>query len=178
MTTPYLGEVRMFGGTFAPRGWALCNGALLAIAQNEALFSLLGTYYGGNGTTNFQLPDLRGRVPIHQGAGAGLTPRTVGEIGGVETVTLVASQMPQHSHSMNASTDPGSLPGPADGVPAAPTGGATPFLYAVPGTSQLNAVALAPNVQPVGGTQPHNNIMPSLCVTFIIALEGVYPSRN
>lgn len=178
MSNPFLGEVRMFGGNFAPRGWALCNGAQLSIAQNSALFSLLGTTYGGDGQTTFALPDLRGRLPIHQGSGAGLTARTMGETGGTETVTLATSQLPQHSHPLNASTDPASLVGPDGGVPATPSGGATPFLYAVPGTSTLQPVTLAPTVQPDGGGQPHSNMMPSLCVTFIIALEGVFPSRN
>jgi microcystin-dependent protein len=178
MSNPYMGEVRMFGGNFAPRGWALCNGALLGISQYSALFSLLGTTYGGDGVTNFALPDLRGRLPIHQGTGIGLSARTMGEIGGAETVTLSTTQMPQHNHPLNASTSPGSLAGPANAVPATPTGGATPFLYAVPGTSQLNPVALAPNIQPTGGSQPHSNMMPSLCVTIIISLEGVFPSRN
>ncbi len=178
MVTPYLGEVRMFGGNFAPAGWALCNGQILAIASNAPLFSLLGTTYGGNGQTNFGLPDLRGRLPMHQGTGQGLTPRVIGELGGVENVTLTADELPSHSHALNATSADGGLPSPANGLPATPKNGATPYLYLVPGTSQVNPVAMGASITPNVGGQPHDNLMPSLCVSFIIATAGVFPSRN
>ncbi len=112
MSDPYLGEIRMFGGNFAPQGWALCNGQLLAISQFDALFALLGTTYGGDGQVTFALPNLQGRVPVHQGSGQGLTPRVLGEIAGEETVTIIQNNMPAHSHGVNATTAAGSLPGP------------------------------------------------------------------
>lgn len=180
MSEPFLGEIRMFGGNFAPRGWALCNGQLLSIAQNTALFSILGTTYGGNGQTTFALPNLQGRVPMHWGAGPGLTPRTLGETGGTENVTLLLTQIPQHNHPVNAAATATSA-SPAGAVPAtvAPPRGS--------GGAAQNAYAAAPDgatvmnngmVGQAGGSQPHANIQPFQCVTFIIALEGIFPSRN
>jgi len=180
MSQPYLGEIRMFGGNFAPRGNALCAGQLLSIAQNTALFSLLGTFYGGNGVQTFALPDLRGRLPINQGNGPGLTPRVIGEQSGSENVTLIQTEMPQHNHLVNATTDAGNLPGPGPkAIPASPTDGTNPgTLYVVP-PGTVTPVAMASQSLPVaGGSQPHQNMMPSLCITFIIALQGIFPSRN
>ncbi|ADO76133.1 phage tail protein [Stigmatella aurantiaca] len=176
MAEPFLGEIRMFGGNFAPTGWAFCNGQILSIAQNQALFSLLGTTYGGNGQTTFALPDLRGRVPMHWGSGPGLTTRTLGEAAGTETVTLLQTQMPTHTHAATASAQPGNS--------TEPTG--TFWAAAVDGNSQqVSAYGTQPsttlNPQAIGiagGNQPHNNMQPYLCVTFIIALQGIYPSRN
>lgn len=178
MSDPFMGEVRMFGGNYAPAGWALCNGQLLSISNYSALFSLLGTVYGGNGQTTFAVPDLRGRVPVHQGSGPGLTPRALGEIAGVENVTLLTNNLPQHSHTLNATSAPGNQEGPANALPATPTGGATPYLYVIPGTSTLNPTAMANDILPAGGSASHPNMMPSLCVNFIIALQGVFPARN
>jgi len=180
MSQPYLGEIRMFAGNFAPRGNALCAGQLLSIQQNTALFSLLGTFYGGNGVSNFQLPDLRSRLPISMGNGPGLTPRVIGEQGGTETVTLLQTTTPQHNHFVNATTDVGNLPGPTNkAIPASPTDGTTPgSLYVVP-PNTITPVAMAAQSLPVaGGSQPHQNMQPSLCITFIIALNGIFPSRN
>ena len=180
MTTPYLGEIRMFGGNFAPRGNAQCNGQVMSIQQNSALFSLLGTFYGGNGQTTFALPDLRGRLPINQGNGPGLTPRVIGEQSGTETVTLSQPQMPQHLHFLSATTDAGNLPGPGPkAMPASPTDGTNPgTLYVVP-PGTVTPVAMAAQSLPLAGAnQPHQNMMPSLAITFIIALQGIFPSRN
>jgi microcystin-dependent protein len=176
MSEPYLGEIRMFAGNFAPTGWALCNGQLLPIAQNQALFSLLGTTYGGNGQTTFALPDLRGRVPMHWGAGPGLTPRTIGEVGGTESVTLLSNQMPVHTHAAAASTQAGNSIEPNGTVWAAVVDANSQPVSAygtVPNTTlSPQAIGLA------GGSQPHENLQPYECVTFIIALQGVYPSRS
>lgn len=178
MSSPFVAEIRMFAGNFAPRGWALCNGQIIAIAQNTALFSLLGTTYGGNGTSNFALPNLQGRVPIHSGQGPGLSNYVVGETAGVETVTLLQSEITGHSHTLSAE-DPGigsadqSAPGPTS-VLAQSTGG---FAFRADATTQpvpMNQSA----VSTLGGGQPHNNLQPYLAVTFIIALQGVFPARN
>jgi len=180
MSQPYLGEIRMFAGNFAPRTNALCAGQLLSIAQNTALFSLLGTFYGGNGTTNFALPDLRGRLPISMGNGPGLTPRVIGEQAGSETVTIISTTTPQHNHLANATTDIGNLPGPGNkAIPASPSDGTNPgTLYVVP-PNTITPVAMATQSLPfAGGSQPHQNMQPSLCITFIIALQGIFPSRN
>jgi microcystin-dependent protein len=178
MSDPYLGEVRMFGGNYAPRGWALCDGRLLNISQNSALFSLLGVAYGGNGQTTFGLPDLRGRVPMHQGQGGGLSNRVIGEMAGTENVTLLITQIPQHNHAAMASTGAGNQPGPANNVPATPQASGAEF-YVVPGASSVVPAAMAPSsIATDGESQPHPNMMPSLCVSFIIALTGAFPSRN
>lgn len=180
MSTPFIGEIRMFGGNFAPRDWAFCNGQLLSIAEYDPLFALIGTTYGGDGQVTFAVPDLRGRIPLGQGSGPGLTPRVLGEAAGVETVTLMESQMPSHSHSANVVSVTGNLPGPA--INALPAALASPgVFYAVPSNvaPQPHTVAMNPaSVNPTGGHQPHDNIMPSLCVSFIISLAGVFPSRN
>jgi microcystin-dependent protein len=168
---PFLGEIRIFSGNFAPRGWALCDGQLLSIQQYAALFSLLGTYYGGNGTSTFGLPDLRGRVTIHQGQGQGLSPYVVGQMAGGESVTLLQGQMPQHNHVVSANTG-GNLATPANNYPG---NEGTPIkIYSAAGGTTMNPAV----VGLTGGNQPHANIQPYLCVTFMIALVGIYPSRN
>lgn len=173
MSEAYVGEIRIFAGTFAPTGWALCNGQILAISQNTALFSLLGTTYGGNGTTTFALPNLQGRAPMHWGTGPGLTPRSLGEVGGAATVTLLSTQMPAHTHTMNAAIDPGESDNPAN-LALARGSNITPYAPApTPGTT------LSPSTLSVqGGSQPHNNMQPYLTMNFIIALQGIYPPRS
>lgn len=180
MSDQFIGEVRMFGGDFAPLDWAVCDGRLLSIADNSALYMLLGTTYGGDGVQAFGVPDLRGRLPIHQGNGQGLTPRFLGDIGGSETATVTIATLPAHGHAVFASTDAGTLDGPsADAVPATPTNGATPFLYVVPGTSAFAPGPMASgSIGSTGGNDAHANLMPSQCLSFIIALTGVYPSQT
>jgi microcystin-dependent protein len=172
MAEPFIGEVHMFGGNFGPRGWATCDGQLLPIAQNTPLFALIGTTYGGDGQVTFALPDLRGRVPIHQGTNpANNITYTLGQQAGAETVTLLSTQAPPHSHAVNGSSAPAASRSPAGGVPAV----STRAIYAPPGAP----VAMAPGaVGPAGGSQPHNNIMPFQCVNYIIALDGVFPPRS
>ncbi len=167
----------MFGGTFAPRNWALCDGQILSIAQNTALFSLLGTTYGGNGQTTFALPDLRGRVPIHFGVGPGLSSRSLGQVDGAENVALTGTQMPSHSHSggmvAGASSQPASVTDPAGRVFAAPTDGGN--VYSDAASGQLGGGGTLPSD---GGNQPHSNIQPYTCINFCIATAGIFPSRN
>ncbi|HEY0801712.1 MAG TPA: tail fiber protein, partial [Steroidobacteraceae bacterium] len=165
-------EIRMFGGNFPPSGWALCDGQLMAISQNTALFSLLGTQYGGDGVQTFALPDLRGRVPIHQGVGPGLPPFDIGQIGGEENLVLTVAQMPKHSHAFVSAAAP-TLDTPAQSALGSAPGGVE--LYAPSSVTGL----MHPNANvPVGSNQPHPNVMPYLCTTFIIALQGIFPSRN
>ncbi len=173
MATPFIGEIRLFAGNFAPVGWALCDGSLLPIAENEALFNLIGTTYGGNGQTTFGLPDMRGRVPVHQGSGNGLSLRTIGEMGGAEQVTLTPSQLPSHNHVLNATTTPAST---ANGVAGSLTGAAasTNFYGSTPGGGALAPQALTAT----GGNQPHNNMAPFLGLNFIISLFGIFPSQG
>ncbi len=169
MATPFLGELKLAGFNFPPRGWAFCNGQLLPIAQNTALFSLLGTTYGGNGQTTFALPDLRGRVPVHIGSSV-----TLGEQGGVENVTLTTSQLPSHSHTLAGSSDLANASAPGGALPAAkPRGGIN--RYSPPGS---NTVMAPGSVAATGGGQPHNNMQPYLVLSWLIALEGIFPSRN
>ncbi len=170
MSDPYVGEIRLFGGSFAPAGWAFCDGSLVSIAENEVLFNLVGTTYGGDGQETFALPDLRGRVPLHQGTGPGLSPRVVGETGGAESVTLTPSQLPAHTHLLMASQAVGTSPSPANAVPASTVSG----LSYTAGAASLPMRAGA--LSPVGGSQPHDNVMPTVTVTFIISLFGIYPS--
>jgi len=173
---PLIGQIIMFAGNFEPQGWAFCNGQLLPIAQNTALFSILGTTYGGNGTTTFGLPNLQGRVPMHWGNGAGLTPRSLGETAGEENVTLLAAQMPAHTHSLAANSSNGDQPSPSSNVPAVVNdGGRTQY----PGYSSTpNATMAQAAISITGGSQPHDNLQPFQCVSFIIALTGIFPSRN
>lgn len=174
MSEPFVGEIRMFAGNFAPRGWAFCDGQLLAVSQNDALFSLLGTIYGGDGNTTFGLPDLRGRLPLHAGHGPGLSERRLGAKGGAEQVTLTGNQLPNHGHPLYASPDLADDPAPADTIPAR-TNPANIDIYNELGpTPTLSTQA----VNPTGGNQAHTNLQPFLCVHFIIALFGIYPSRH
>lgn len=171
MSEPFVGEVRMFAGNFAPRGWAFCDGQLLAVSQNDALFSLLGTIYGGDGRTTFGLPDLRGRIPIHAGSGPGLSPRRLGAKAGAENETLTVNQLPSHTH------------GPVRGNPAAasdqiPTGEVNATSSVDIYTSSGNANMASQAVTNVGGSRSHTNLQPFLCIYFIIALVGIYPSRQ
>lgn len=161
MSSPYLGEIRLFAGNFAPLGWALCNGSLLAISSYDALFNLIGTTYGGDGVTTFALPDLRGRVPVHQNA-----QWPLGIVTGTETVTLTVQNLPAHQHTVAYAVGGEPTAAPAGALPAA--GG--PFLFARQGDGSALATA------PAGATQPHENMAPFLAVHFIIAVQGVYPS--
>jgi microcystin-dependent protein len=174
MSEPFLGEIRMTGWNFASRGWALCNGQLMSIAQNTALFSLLGTTYGGDGITTFALPNLQGRVPIHQGQGPGLTNRTIGEVGGAESVTLLQTQMPAHNHLVSASQSAdGTSPG--NSFPGNDSRGTPLNVY----NSTSDGTVMNPAmISSSGGNQPHDNMQPYLCVSFMIALEGIFPSRS
>jgi microcystin-dependent protein len=172
---PFLGEIKMFGGNFAPSGWAFCNGQLLSIAQNTALFSILGTQFGGDGVTTFGLPDLRGRVPVHQGAGPGLSPYVIGQLGGTEQVTLTTGQMPAHSHLVNADGNAGGKNLPTGNFPGSVSPSATEKMYSPgPASGTMNAGMIAP----AGNSQPVPVIQPYECVSFIIALRGIFPSRN
>jgi len=174
MSDPFVAEIRMFAGNFAPTGWALCNGQLLPISQNTALFSLLGTFYGGDGKSTFALPDLQGSFPMHQGQGSGLSDRFLGEQSGSEFVTLITSEMPNHAHQLQGSNT-NSTQQLATGNFT--SGNNTARRYApnatVPDTTMnLQAVGIA------GGSLPHNNMPPYLTVTFIIAMQGVFPPRG
>jgi microcystin-dependent protein len=172
---PFVAEIRIFPFNFAPKGWAWCNGQLLPLSQNTALFSLLGTTYGGDGKSNFALPDLQGRAPMHPGQGPGLSLHDLGETGGSDTVTLLQSEMPNHPHTMRANTDFADVqvPSPARSIARSQNANA----YKAPAGQpvvQLNPGALAP----AGGDQPHNNLQPYLTLYFNIALQGVFPPRT
>ena len=171
MAEPFVGEIRTFGFNFAPSGWAMCNGQLMPISQNTALFSLLGTQYGGNGTTTFALPNLQGRVGIHQGQGAGLSPYTIGQVSGTENVTLTQNQMPQHGHGVVANDSAATATRPAGAVPARTT---TSTHAAGPDGTAMNAGMIGTS----GASLPFSIIQPFLCVNFCIALFGIFPSRN
>lgn len=173
MADPFVAEIRIFPFNFAPRGWAWCDGQLLPLSQNTALFSLLGTTYGGNGQSNFALPDLQGRAPMHPGQGPGLSLHDLGETGGSDTVTLLASETPAHTHSLQASPDPADLASPDATRSLARS---QPDVYKQPAAA---TAALAPEaVSPAGGSQPHNNLQPYLTFYFAIALQGVFPPRG
>jgi microcystin-dependent protein len=169
---PFVAEIRIFAGNFAPKGWAMCNGQLMPISQNTALFSLLGTTYGGDGKSNFALPNLQGRVPIHYDQGPGLSLYSIGQSGGVETITLQQSEMPSHNHALHAADAPGPLSGPAGNVLARSAAGSA--LYAGTPNTAMSPAAL----DPAGGGLPHNNMQPYLTLNYIIALQGIYPSRS
>ena len=167
MAQPYVGEIRMFAGNFAPAGWMFCEGQLLPISENETLFQLIGTTYGGDGQSTFALPDLRGRLPIHQGNGFILA-----ETGGAEEITLTSAQIPAHTHPLLATADAASSAAPANAVFAR-----TALATITPYGSDAPATNLAPStVGPTGGSQPHTNFQPYLCVDFIISLFGIFPS--
>ena len=171
MSEPFVGEIRMFAGNFAPRGWAFCDGQLLAVSQNDALFSLLGTIYGGDGRTTFGLPDLRGRIPIHAGSGPGLSPRRLGAKAGSEKETVTVNNLPSHSHTFKASSEIADNTNPINN-----TFGDSSFdLYILEDPD----ISMADNaISYTGGSRSHTNLMPFLCINFIIALFGIYPSRH
>lgn len=174
MSEPFTAEIRIFAGNFAPRGWAFCDGQLLPIAQNTALFSLIGTTYGGDGRTTTGLPNMKGRAPMHPGRGPGLTDRRLGQRGGVEQVTLAESQIPPHNHVLAATTAPAIAKTPATDTALARTRGGTGY---APGSASTTDMA-AEAVGSTGGTQPHDNMQPFLTLNYIIALVGLYPSRD
>jgi len=169
----YLAQILMFGGNFAPRNWVFCDGQLLAISQNTALFSLLGTTYGGDGRTTFGIPEMRGRVPMHKGSGPGLTPRTLGQSGGVENVTLTTNQMPNHSHPTAVEVNN------QDGEEANVAG---QFISNHPGAFNENGITGQTlggvSSASAGGSQSHTNVQPFKCVNFVICVSGIFPSRN
>ncbi|WP_066807213.1 phage tail protein [Sphingomonas asaccharolytica] len=185
MANPYIGEIRMFGGTFAPRGYAFCSGQNTPISQNETLFQLIGTTYGGDGQSTFNLPDLRGRIPLHMGTGNGLTSRVIGETAGTEQVTLTIGQLPSHGHQPVANNvDPTNDAPASNTMPCRPkqaVGGNSAQLYTDPSKTPVAGdlkPMLAGIIGITGNSQPHDNMMPYLCINFIIALEGIYPSQN
>lgn len=167
MAQPYVGEIRMFAGNFAPAGWYMCEGQLLPISEYETLFNLIGTTYGGDGQSTFAVPDLRGRLPIHFGGGF-----TLAETGGVETVTLTVNQIPSHTHTLLGAGVTGTTVSPA-GMLLANSFNVTPYINDVP-NGNMNAGAISS----IGGSQPHNNLQPYLCVNFIISLFGIFPSQT
>jgi microcystin-dependent protein len=179
MGQPFVGEIRMAGFNFAPAGWALCDGQLVAIDQNPTLFNLIGTIYGGDGQSTFRLPDLQGRIPINQGQGPGLSFYSIGQLAGSETATLVAAQLPQHGHSLQANADAASSANPTGGylarasIPSVPSGG-VPVYAPASAAAAMNPGAIARS----GGSQPHDNMMPFQCITFIISLFGIFPTQN
>ncbi|MBB4098241.1 phage tail protein [Sphingomonas kyeonggiensis] len=169
---PYVGELRIFAGTFAPLGWSFCEGQLLPISENETLFNLIGTTYGGDGQSTFGLPDLRGRVALHMGTGTGLMTYQIADKAGAEEVTLSPSQIPSHTHALLGSAGNGSQSTPENNVLASST---LARLY----TGNTPSLAMAPNsISSIGGSQPHSNMQPYLCVNYIISLFGVFPSQN
>jgi microcystin-dependent protein len=170
MATPFIGEIRLAGFSFAPVGWALCNGQVLGIADNTALFSLIGTTYGGDGVTTFQLPNLQSRIPIHQGSNA-YGEYAMGQVSGVESVTLTTSEIPAHSHVLNAQSGAGTQSSPAGGLWA--NSSLNQYSAAAP-TAQMDASSL----QISSGSQPHNNLPPYVVINYVIALDGIFPSRG
>lgn len=169
MSDPYVGEIRMFGGNFAPAGWAFCNGALLPISEYDTLFNLIGTTYGGDGQNTFALPNLQGRLPVHIGSGF-----VIGQVAGSETVTLTVNQLPVHNHAFTASQNNGTAASPAGAVPATLPAGSNAYLQSPAGTP-LNSSSLLADP---GGGQPHDNLQPFLCVSFIISLFGIFPTQT
>lgn len=175
MSEPFIGEIKMFAGNYAPRNWAFCNGQLLAVSSNDALFSLLGTMYGGDGRTTFGLPDMRGRLPVHLGNGPGLTDRRIGAKGGIEQVTLTTNQIPAHSHQLTGASTRADKANPAGSVFAHQSStGDQQFLNYADDTKVMAPSAIGYT----GRGQNHNNMPPFQCINFIIALVGVYPSRS
>jgi microcystin-dependent protein len=174
MAEPFIGEIILAGFNFAPIGYALCNGQLLSIAQNTALYSLLGTTYGGDGQVTFGLPDLQGRAPVHQGQGPGLSNEVIGEVSGSESVTLISSQMPTHTHTVRALSTNGNLKTPANNILANVQGTATNIYSATAADTNMKTTMITQ----AGGNQPHENMEPFLTINFCIAVEGIFPSRN
>ena len=174
MADQFIGEIRPFPYNFAPLGWALCNGQLMAISQNTALFSLIGIYYGGNGTTNFALPNLQGQIAVGQGQAPGLSAYTIGETIGTETVTILATQMPAHTHTLPASATAGHIAAPSPAVVLGETGRGSPDVYSSTQSGAMSATAQSS----AGGSQPHNNLMPYLTISYCIALTGIFPTRS
>ena len=176
MSQPFVGEIRMFAGNFAPAGWQFCDGSLLPISEFETLFNLIGTTYGGDGQSTFAVPDLRGRAPVHMGQGPGLSSMQLAETGGAETITLTTSQIPAHPHTLLAGGAAGTnLPGNA--LPATASGGPGGLLTYAP-TGGATTTLSPKMLQATGGNQPHDNLQPFLCVSFIISLFGVFPSQT
>jgi microcystin-dependent protein len=172
MAQPYVGEIRMFAGNFAPAGWMLCDGQSLPISEYETLFQLIGTTYGGDGESTFDLPNLQSRVPLHMGTGPGGTNFQLAEMGGVESVTLSTQQMPNHTHPLVGNTGNGTQANPSNNVLATST-------IVKPYAQETADTPMAPNiVQPAGGSQPHENLQPYLCINFIISLFGLFPSQT
>jgi microcystin-dependent protein len=172
MSQPYIGEIRMFGFSFPPNGWALCNGQLMPISENDVLFAVIGTTYGGDGETTFALPNLQSRHPLHMGTGPGGVTYQIGEAGGIETETLTTNQMPIHSHNALGNTGAGNSASPANNFWAANANTAA-VEYTATANSDMNAATIAP----AGGSQPHDNLMPYLAINFSISLFGIFPSQ-
>lgn len=174
MTTPFVGEIRLFGFSRLPNGWLPCDGSLQSISEYETLFALIGTTYGGDGQNTFAVPDLRGQLPLHNGSGPGLTPRVIGEFGGVENVTLLPGQLPAHTHTLSATTltatamTPGSELGAISGD----------TMYVTDLTGATAATMASASITTAGNTQPHDNLMPTLTVQYCVAWAGIYPSQN
>ena len=179
MSNPYIGEVRMFAGTFAPANWAMCDGRQIAISQNSTLYTLIGTTYGGDGVNTYNLPDLRGRLPLHQGNAASGTTYVIGQAAGTETVTITSATMAQHSHTAVGTSNAAAAVLPTNAVPATvPAGSGNDVLYVAPSANPTVVTLVSTTVGQAGSSLPHNNMAPFLCLTFIIALYGVYPSQN
>jgi microcystin-dependent protein len=172
MAQPYVGEIRIFAGNFAPAGWMFCDGQLLPISENETLFQLIGTTYGGDGQSTFALPDLRSRVPIHMGTGPDGVSYQLSDMAGVEEVTLTVQQIPNHNHALLGSGDAAATQDPANAVPS--TAQAQSYYNIFENPANMAATAIAP----AGGSQPHTNLQPYLCVNFIISLFGLFPQQN
>ena len=173
MGQPFIGEIRMFAGNFAPAGWAFCDGQLMPISENDALFTLIGTTYGGDGQETFGLPNLQSRIPLHSGTGPGLTNKTLGESAGVEAVTLSTQQIPIHNHAFLVSTSSGTGTSPANAVLASGSN-VSIFRPDVIPIQPMNPASLSP----VGGSQPHDNMHPFICINYIISLFGIFPQQN
>jgi microcystin-dependent protein len=179
---PFIGTICMFGFNFPPRTWALCNGQLLSISQNTALFALLGTTYGGNGQTTFALPDLRGRVPIHFGQGPGLSDYSLGQVGGVESSTMTVNQMPAHAHAFSGqqavASTAGTTPDPTGNILAAPASSIPQYAVVGSASGSTAAGSVSGTTSPAGGSQPQSELQPYLAVNFSIALQGIFPPRD
>lgn len=174
MSDPYIGEIRLFGFSRVPTGWLACDGSLQPISEYNALFSLIGTTYGGDGQSTFAMPDLRGQIPLDNGTGPGLTPRVIGESGGSESVTLLSTQLPGHSHSMTATTVTANAT-----TPGSELGALTGDTMYVTDLTGANAVVMSPSsTSAAGSTQPHDNLMPTLTVQYCVASDGIYPQQS